>query len=404
MDNYIPDLTKLAKLKFSNSIPIIESSLIPDEIIHLLKTKRLFPCRRDEQRNVDSANTQIMPCIFDLLGCYEITNDSSRIVLYRKLCAIVAQELKIPLENLLTIVLIHETAHAVSHLGQDEFSNIWEHFNLAPTADKELVAQLMTYLYCRETDAKHLMEVFQTLTNHEDSRYTSWRRYESSSTEEIVQIIQDTRRRHPFYDLIIDFQMGGGGPIGICGSSIHYRIKGKTATFLDMQTVTASDPNPGHAPFSGEWRTKTQRCLNYILSLMNDNNQTIPEPIFQLVDDLKGTDNFSLNENDIYFSIAIIDLIEAFVDLDIDSKYYNIKQYSIETKDLINICESVRNAMRIDNKNYTTFGVMDAPSHILVVYLEGEWRIWWGNVGWKGESALENLENIIRTLAKRISA
>ena len=84
----------------------------------------------------------------DLLGVY--FPKKGKIIIYETLCLLTARELHVSPEVLVNVVLAHEEAHAVTHLGVDGDSKIWEYFTSASNRDKELYAQLYPWLIFEE--------------------------------------------------------------------------------------------------------------------------------------------------------------------------------------------------------------------------------------------------------------
>jgi len=67
--------------------------------------------------------------VFDLLGVYQPAQ--KKIVVYRYMCEIVANQLGIDPQILQRIVHAHERAHFVTHRGIDQTGNEWPQFELA---------------------------------------------------------------------------------------------------------------------------------------------------------------------------------------------------------------------------------------------------------------------------------
>jgi hypothetical protein len=62
----------------------------------------------------------------DILGCYRVQNDRSRVEIYWMPIAIVASMLELHVEDVTLVILAHELAHAYTHLGRDIDGREWE--------------------------------------------------------------------------------------------------------------------------------------------------------------------------------------------------------------------------------------------------------------------------------------
>jgi hypothetical protein len=129
--------------------------------------------------------------ITELMGVY--LPDKREIIVYDKMCEIVAARLDLDVETLKRVVAAHEVAHAVTHLGKDEKSRIWRFFGDAREEDKELFAQIYPLFYFREVKDRKGMDAFRKLAKHQDDLYNSWRRYEHSDLEEVNAMLMEKR-------------------------------------------------------------------------------------------------------------------------------------------------------------------------------------------------------------------
>ena len=107
----------------------------------------------DLRRDESEPNFPIENSIIDILGeyCPNIMENSyspakKEIVIYEKMCQLAAAALKVDVELLKEVVIAHEIAHAVTHLGKDSDGEIWTQFCCAKTEDKELFAQIYSLL------------------------------------------------------------------------------------------------------------------------------------------------------------------------------------------------------------------------------------------------------------------
>ena len=91
------------------------------------------------------------------------------------------------------IVLIHERYHAVHHLTPDNKDNsIWTEFEGLSVFIKELLAQLFTYLYCKDFDQRYL-KVFLDLNKKQDVMYQSWKIFQHYSFKQAINLYWSLR-------------------------------------------------------------------------------------------------------------------------------------------------------------------------------------------------------------------
>lgn len=121
-------------------------------------------------------------CIFELLGIYSPSVRS--ITIYEKMIRLVSARLDLDPQLLKEVVIAHETAHAVSHLGRDG-KGIWFCFSCASSDEIELYAQIYPFLIFKSADDSKRLRCFLTLSDHQSDRYNSWRALRNESTEGI---------------------------------------------------------------------------------------------------------------------------------------------------------------------------------------------------------------------------
>lgn len=117
----------------------------------------------------------------NLLGIYDPT--ACRVTLYRHLLDWTSAAFDIPLRHLENVVFIHETVHAICHLGRDLDGRAWPEFALPssrdlgfrPSALHEELAQYFTYRLIKRVDDSALMHAFEQLTDHQPEEYQAWR-------------------------------------------------------------------------------------------------------------------------------------------------------------------------------------------------------------------------------------
>jgi len=131
--------------------------------------------------------------IMDVLGIYNAQTQT--IVIYEVLCKLVAYSLRCNLANLISVVLAHEAAHAVTHLGVDHEIMIWDNFELASNKEKELFAQIYPYKLWKNNPSKDsLLETFMRLETNQPDIYHAWRIFENSNLNEINKALYKARR------------------------------------------------------------------------------------------------------------------------------------------------------------------------------------------------------------------
>lgn len=80
-------------------------------------------------------------------------------------------------QDVVTIVLIHELAHFVTHCGRSKDRDCWAEFfgEKSRTEDVEGKAQQATHLYLRTAKYGNLVQVFDRFSNHCPPDYRRWR-------------------------------------------------------------------------------------------------------------------------------------------------------------------------------------------------------------------------------------
>ena len=159
----------------------------------------------DLRQNESEPKYPIENSIIDILGQYYPNKRESlhsptkkEIVIYEKMCQLAATALNVDVEILKEVVIVHEIAHAVTHLGKDSHGEIWEHFSYAETEDKELFAQIYPLLYLKDNSNSDDLEAFRKLANHQDARYNTWRSFEFKPLSEINEALYQVRSKKPF--------------------------------------------------------------------------------------------------------------------------------------------------------------------------------------------------------------
>lgn len=378
-------------------IPVEESEELKREVLLELSRRGLVNDvnqedeQGDEQEDDKSFHPLRRSSVFDLLG--EYLPNLRRIIVYTGMCRRVSEKIGVPYDELVAVVRLHEEAHAVTHLGRDEDGEIWKHFHLASVEDKELAAQILTFLYCKASDLASLLRTFRALAENQDEPYNTWREYEASSREEIVAFIHQLRRRPP--SLIIDYSFYGGGPIGFKRHHINYRIKG-TGTLLHILGPRSGLFGPGSSRHDVVGRkaiaavdSSTEPLRSQILTLLAD--------LLEVYERWPGISTNRLNISD-----AIIDIIEGLLDL--ESDHFEFRAFRLSEDHLARLLAVSRKAMTLRRQgSLERYGVMDAPFHQITLYVDGQWKTWWGNVGWEVQ-VLEELDRTVRRVATECGA
>lgn len=137
--------------------------------------------------------------IDNLLGAY--FPSKMQVVLYRRMIARAAKQLNLDEDALSTVVFIHETVHAFSHVGRDHDGLYWESYALpladvpdsAPSVTHEAIAQFYTFTLLESLKDERLMKAFLTLEKVCSDVYRAWRATEHYSLEQMRQVLVKCR-------------------------------------------------------------------------------------------------------------------------------------------------------------------------------------------------------------------
>lgn len=220
-------LAQIADLTWQGvkEVPIERSSDIPRARAAILNSRGLLPapdqlpeelrqgCLTEPGRADDEA---LQSTIFDVLG--EYYSAKRKIVIYDRLISAAAIALEIDADLLTDVVLAHEIAHAVTHLGKDAHDGVWKHFATALTEDKELFAQIYPYLLFRETSQVEPAAVMDRLTDYQPPHYRAWKDLTEESVDEINARLTVARAKAPPDFSISRAFMGFGLNMGISGN------------------------------------------------------------------------------------------------------------------------------------------------------------------------------------------
>lgn len=152
-----------------------------------------------EWQDPDRRPRVILPAIDEALGTYLPTTTTIR--LYLSEIEQYARLIEVRREALETVVLIHEAAHAVVHLGTTADHGVFDtaaYINVdggnRPSALHEMLAQLLTW-WTVSQDVE-LSNVFSRLNQHQSEPYHSWREFKGCTREQIraaLLAIRDAR-------------------------------------------------------------------------------------------------------------------------------------------------------------------------------------------------------------------
>jgi MinD-like ATPase involved in chromosome partitioning or flagellar assembly len=135
-----------------------------------------------------------------LLGNYEPSD--GKVVLYRTAILECADKLALRERHVGSVTLIHETIHALTHLGRDLDGRMWPEFAL-PSADNplfepswfhEALAQYFTYQQIVRLDDPSLLHAFETMSATQAPAYRAWRRLRVLPMEEVRSWFMSIRR------------------------------------------------------------------------------------------------------------------------------------------------------------------------------------------------------------------
>lgn len=127
------------------------------------------PCPRPEVEDLDE---DVLNEGIDVFGKYHPTKSLITLCMCRM--RRFATRHGFQFEDVITIVLIHELAHFVTHRGKSNRSDCWEDFEKATPEVIENMAQQATHLYLRVAGYGRLVQVFDSLSNHCPDKYKTW--------------------------------------------------------------------------------------------------------------------------------------------------------------------------------------------------------------------------------------
>ena len=140
-------------------------------------------------------DSQLCIVTTNLLGNYDPA--SSQVTIYRKLVDWCARALGIDVRALANIVFLHETVHALCHLGRDLDGRAWAEFalpssrNLAfrPSALHEGLAQYFSFRLIERLGDSAMMTAFERLSDHQPAEYQAWRKMRNVPVENVRKML-----------------------------------------------------------------------------------------------------------------------------------------------------------------------------------------------------------------------
>jgi hypothetical protein len=139
----------------------------------------------EEKLNSDAVDEGLRESGPDWLGLYSHSSDSpTGLELHLSRCYSAARVLGVTPQKLLDVVLTHEVAHFVSHMGLGGYGRTrWEKFSTASRANKEHVAQVVSWGAFTIFGRSDLTAVMRKLATRQSSIYNSWQAFEIDSAD-----------------------------------------------------------------------------------------------------------------------------------------------------------------------------------------------------------------------------
>jgi cellulose biosynthesis protein BcsQ len=135
----------------------------------------------------------------NLLARYEPAN--ATVTLFSRLLEWSASTLDVPLRDLENVVFLHETIHAVCHLGRDLDGRHWSEFALPSSRDltftpselHETLAQYFTLRMIERLGDAGMMRAFEVLSDYQPKQYQAWRAMRSTPIEQVRKLLIEVR-------------------------------------------------------------------------------------------------------------------------------------------------------------------------------------------------------------------
>ena len=135
-----------------------------------------------------------------LLGDYQPA--LGKVTLYSEAISVCAGKLSLLARHVGSVTLIHETLHALMHLGRDLDGRLWTEFALPdahhplfePSALHETLAQYFTYQHLLRLKDAALLNAFQVMAQIQAPAYRTWQRLEHWPLEDARNWLMSVRR------------------------------------------------------------------------------------------------------------------------------------------------------------------------------------------------------------------
>lgn len=203
---FVTKIAEIAGLSFDVEVKVREEPSLQRERARLLFHRELcldpsrFGLPNDLERK-GLGPPRLMPdySIVDILG--EYFPEGGEVIIYDTACQLAAEALKADPELVKRVVLVHQAAHAVTHLGKDKDGQIWQHFAHADPEDKEQFAWVYSSFYFEETRDTQGDKIFRGLWLHHPTlcreRLLYYEFFERVTRNELNRMLREVRRQEP---------------------------------------------------------------------------------------------------------------------------------------------------------------------------------------------------------------
>ena len=178
-----------------------------NEIKSLEETLKTIQRLLDQAPQTDDFAKWLIEHDDHIFGVYKSKGQSGDVVLYWAVLGLFAQRWGVDIEALTLVVLSHEYAHALSHLGVDANKTFWDtdHFHKTPSIIKESIAEYFSYQFVLENkDAKaHWIDVYNLLFDNSPQIYKEYKKW-GKATPEAVRFAMLQARKEKVKDLSFD--------------------------------------------------------------------------------------------------------------------------------------------------------------------------------------------------------
>jgi hypothetical protein len=194
----------------------------------------------------------------DVLGVYrykvrhDYDDPDPKIELYWGVIGLIARDLGISVEDLASVVLAHELAHAYTHVGSDADDRYWNtrHFNESSVGLKEGLAQYYTDLVCQrlERDAPGIRGAYKKLLPKQPEAYHVQEQWKDSTPEIVRHAMLGIRRtsNDGSPETFREFLRKAEAPLGVQGRSQKEQASLLTPT--KPPALTPPSPQVKEAP------------------------------------------------------------------------------------------------------------------------------------------------------------